>query len=358
MTTATTPTPTKAVSTYSKSSAIRDDPADNPYTSQITLHSLVIPPNQKQDEEADAGGGRGNNPNPKTKPRTVTFAQTVAPPDAPVVLFWYAAGGGRRMLLHLCGITKTPVRLICINRPGKDGTSHATATPHGLSATANHVATTCSDAVAVMDALGLAKVHILAECAGTPFSLAFCAANPNRVSTVILVGPWVQPADCSHQKTLYKIGAACPALISPVVAGSMNSFMGLFQLLSSPDKMPDRFRNKALDESERAAWDARVPDDMADRLQWAFGESGGMTLDLHVLLSAASALELDYSKVLLSSEIQLFHAVKDKITPYVAVEWLAEQLPNASLTAVPNASHEGMLFLLHDETVQALDALS
>jgi hypothetical protein len=72
-----------------------------------------------------------------------------------------------------------------MNRPGNDGTSEAVK-----SGPVQHIQTVCEDAVVVLDALGIAKVSLLCQCAGRPFALAFQNKFPDRTTKHLTgIGP-------------------------------------------------------------------------------------------------------------------------------------------------------------------------
>ena len=171
---------------------------DNPYQNQITLSTL----------STDEG-------------RTIAFSTAGDPHGAPV-LFFYPAGGSRRMLLTFSDIAvSASLKLICLNRPGKGSTTSTEEhTP------AAHVDTACHDAVQVLDELKISRVGLFFMCAGTPFALAFACRFPERTTEKLMgIASWVLPADCDKTNTLFRFGALyCPLwLLSPLVGNSIRS---------------------------------------------------------------------------------------------------------------------------------------
>jgi len=77
---------------------------------------------------------------------------------------------------------------------------------------------------------------------------------------------------------------------------------------------------------------------------------------MSVLLSADL---VDYQAVSHSQEnIILWHGTSDTLVSYASVEWLAnEALPNATLNAIPDGTHEGCNFLFHSSIVDSLKGL-
>ena len=195
-------TTTTTMSTTTRTTTIEDD--DNPYQNQITLSTL----------SSDEG-------------RTIAFSTAGDPHGAPV-LFFYPAGGSRRMLLTLSDIAvSASLKLICLNRPGKGSTSTSAAEEHNTPAVASqHVDTACRDAVHVLDELKISRVGLFFMCAGTPFALAFACRFPERTTEKLMgIASWVLPADCDKTNTLFRFGALyCPLwLLSPLVGNSIRS---------------------------------------------------------------------------------------------------------------------------------------
>jgi len=311
---------------------IKRDPADNPYEDRIALHTLKV-----------------------SDGRQVAFA-TSGDPNGTPVLFFYAGGGNRRVLLSLHpAAVSASLKLICLNRPGKDGTSKATTR-----GAASHVKTVCDDCICVLDALGIDKVSLLFMCAGSPFALAFSNKNPERMTGKLVgIACFVSPADCPMTKSLYRFGARCCPnwAVSPLVASSMNSMMHVFTWLS-PSGLTEHFKNKVLasDEEREAFEKANAGNGFSENMGWVFEERGGLSSDLSVLLSKYEDVGIELKEVY--GKALLFHPIKDKLTPIEAAEWLSEHLRSATLTKLPEASHEGTLFLLHDEIVQSLKTLA
>jgi len=331
--------------TSNKAGGVADDDTrenHHPYQDLISLRSIQVNEN-----------------------RRVAFATVGSVSADNAILFFYAAGGSRRTLLPLHSFAvDNNLCLVCVNRPGKAGTSKASSSGR---AAPHHVETVVRDAVAVLDALRIARVRgILFQCAGAPFALAFASRRPDRCSGNLMgIGTWVLPADCPRQKRLYRVGTHLPtAVISAVVAGSMMSMMSYFQWRLSPKTFGAHFRNRVLaSDTERRAFDEIYPDtddnkkeEFCRRTMWMLQEKGGEAMDLQVLLSSSAVIGLDYDRV--PAGAQFFHAEGDRMTPIEAVEWMVHnKLPSATLVTIPDASHEGTLFLLHKEIQNGLKEL-
>lgn len=240
------------------------------------------------------------------------------------------------------------------------GTSKPTTKEHDgkrRNPAALHVSTACDDTVAVLDSLGIVRASLLFECAGTPFALAFATKYKERTTEKFMgIGSWVLPADCPKNKLLYRFGANyCPLwLASPLVASSMSGMMYSFTSLPA-EWINSRF-NKVFSDEEREVFDASFSvTEFMGAMKWMMEEKGGLTEDVSVLLSKGKDVGVEYDRV--CGSVLLFHAEKDTLTPVACAKWLAETLPSAALTVLPDASHEGTLFMLHALIIESLKSL-
>ena len=282
--------------------------------------------------------------------RDIAFSTS---PDngSPAVLFCYPVGAGRRMLLSFRSLFGD-IRFICINRPGKGGTS---VSMNGKS----HLKTVLSDMIVVLDELKIRQVSVMTMCAGTPFAMAFASRYPDRTTgRFIGISSWVQPADCGYDNTkvLYHIGTKQATLTGPL-AGSFMSGMGSF-VSSFPTTWFADLLQKKLSKEEAQVFRERYTNvnEFCGMLKWMQQDSrGGVSPDITVLLSANVVDYPAFSKS--CKTITLFHGTNDTMVPYVGAGWLAEQLPNATLHTVENGTHEGCMFLLHSKIIETLKEL-
>lgn len=251
------------------------------------------------------------------------------------------------MLLSLAK-TLPDLRLICVNRPGKGGTSPA-------SKGNSHLDASVQDAVAVLDSLGVDKVSLFCMCAGTPFCMAFALQQPERTTRKFMgISTWIQPADCGYENTkvTYYMGAQAPVLVSPLV-GSVFRSVGL-SLSSFPTTWVLSALRGKVSETEHVAFDIKYENsqEFGDMMKWMQHEQGGQSPDMKVLLSAGL---IDYEKLGASMQsITLWHGTKDSMVPYASAQWLEEHVPGATLNTIPDGSHEGCMFLLHSSIVDSL----
>eukprot|EP00567_Pseudictyota_dubia_P006389 CAMPEP_0197438132 /NCGR_PEP_ID=MMETSP1175-20131217/5213_1 /TAXON_ID=1003142 /ORGANISM="Triceratium dubium, Strain CCMP147" /LENGTH=319 /DNA_ID=CAMNT_0042967805 /DNA_START=44 /DNA_END=1003 /DNA_ORIENTATION=- len=285
--------------------------------------------------------------------REVSYSCTGNENDPPV-LFFYPAGGNRRMLLFLA--EKLPnLRLVCVNRPGSHGTT--TAASSGGEGKLSHLDATVRDAVAVLDALGIDRVSVLCMCAGTPFAMEFCARHEDRLTgRFVGVCCWVQPADCgrANTKLSYLVGSQIPSAAGPL-AGSVMSTMGM-SLSSFPTTWVASALARQLSETEAETfYEEFRPEEFSERMKWVQSEAGGQGADVKVLLSAGVVDYQRFSEIVPSPIF--WHSTEDAVVPYAGAEWLEQQLLNATLHAIPGATHNGCCFLLHPSIVNSINSL-
>ena len=286
--------------------------------------------------------------------RTVAYAVCGDPNSGMPVLFFYAGGGNRRLLSSLSTATKrASLFMICVNRPGTGGTS-----PPLRRTTAATVAAVCEDAAAVLDELGVARVGLFFMCAGTPFALAFASQCASRLTgKAVGVAPYVQPADCPRAKALHRFGSliCCPRwLVSHLVGGVFWS-AGM-SLSSLPNSVVISEMKRKLTDKEREAFDEKFSkEDFVKDMAWMFAEGSAAASDVDVLMSPSADIGIKYPSVD-ACDVKILHGEYDQMTPIAASEWLAKQLPSATLTRL-EGTHEGTLFLLHQPIVEAIEWL-
>ncbi len=119
----------------------------------------------------------------------------VGPVDGPVVLFLHAAPGSRRFDPDPAATTAAGIRLVTVDRAGYGG---STPLADEVVPTIGHHVT---DAVRVVEALGLGPVAVVGWSAGGRVAAGLAAARPDLVRSLAVVAtpapddevPWVEP---------------------------------------------------------------------------------------------------------------------------------------------------------------------
>lgn len=277
--------------------------------------------------------------------------------DATPVLFFYPGGANRLMVqsLHETAV-QAHLKVISVNRPGKAGTS-----PAIQPGAAAHLKIAVEDATLVLDELGIQRVALLFMCAGTPFALGFATMKSERTSRILGVASWVLPADCGYANTKFWFYMGThtfvPRWFVAPLAGSVFRSIGSSMSFLPPGWVQGALRSK-LSSSEKDAFDAKFnKDEFAKGLSWMKQEKGGEAADVDVLLSKGSDLGIDYQQIGQTHCVVLCHGTKDKLVPYASIEWMKEQIPSAMLNTLPDGSHEGAEFLLHESVIDSIASL-
>jgi len=105
----------------------------------------------------------------------------------------------------------TDVLFLCVNRPGKCGTSspprnrnHDNNAASSSSSSCNderrHIRTSCDDVVAILDRHDVRRANLLYMCAGSTFAYSFASRYPNRTTGHIVgIASWVLRSDPSSE---------------------------------------------------------------------------------------------------------------------------------------------------------------
>jgi pimeloyl-ACP methyl ester carboxylesterase len=220
------------------------------------------------------------------------------------------------------------------------------------------MSTACNDIIAVLDALDISCVGLLFECAGAPFALAFAAKYKNRTNGNLMgIAPFVQPADCPSTKAIFQFGALrCPLwLISHLVANSISSLTHIMTTSLPSGWVHSNFKKSLVHKEYDFLLETSSEIEFFDSMNWLYEEKGDTSADLSVLLSKGVDIGIEYKDIL--DKVVIIHPEHDKLTPIAAAKWLSEQLPFGCLITLPDASHEGALFMLHKPIVDSLKSL-
>jgi len=293
--------------------------------------------------------------------RNISFAVTGDPQKGKRVAFFYPMGANRRFLIHLNTLAnECNLHLICVNRPGCGQTDYPVESVEQRPK--NMVDNACKDLLSVMKFLEIDKLDgLFSMCAGNTFALAFVSQYPDKFNDghgkIFSVASYVSPADCPEAKKSHRFGATyVPVWISSLFAGSSMSCMQ-WGLRNFPSKMVLKSLNKQFVGEEKEFYDTKIADkeELVEHLQWMAAETPRNFIDdLSVQLSPSYEMGIDYKNV--TGKVLLFHGEKDRLAPIGSVEWLAKQLPQAKVVSIPNATHDGTIFMLHSQMEDNLKA--
>ena len=296
--------------------------------------------------------------------RDIFFSTTDATATATTpVLFFYPLGGNRRMIASWIHHLPASSLLICVNRPGKGGTSppprmriKSRCNSHSASSSAERVLTTAlQDIITVLDYLHIDRVSVLCLCAGCAFGMAFCARHPERTNGHLLgISSWVEPVDCGYENTTFPfyLGSSMPLLASPIV-GAVACSIGA-SMTSLPESWINHAMRGKLSKEEQQAFDKKYggdqqPNEFMEQMTWMQEETGGARIDVSVLFTGG---HIDYNKLDETHKVTLYHGSNDRMVPLASAEWLIEEVfPTAILNVIPDGSHEGLMFGLHSSVL-------
>lgn len=198
-----------------------------------------------------------------------------------IFLFFYPAAWNCRCLLLLHRIAiQANIVFLCINRPGKYGTSNPSKTVVSSSALSDvnacigmnscnpnemqqqqsstikksiaqiHIDTTLKDIISVLDFNQIEQIDgIFCMCAGCPFAMKFTCQYPDRLSNTIKfisAAGWVLPSDCGwyNTSTFYSLGTIVPRSISSSVFGGMNYLIQQLIQYIPKDQLNEFYRSQ------------------------------------------------------------------------------------------------------------------
>ena len=309
------------------------------------------------------------------------------------------------------------VMFLCVNRPGKCGTSSSTSTKQYDDKTANvmsdemqHVQTSCDDIITILDHYGTQQTSLFYMCAGSTFAYSFASKYPERCSGYIIgIASWVLHSDSSSAgdiQTPTKMNALSHRLamkgifgpkwlVGKLVGSVAGSVSPIFSTL--PTDWVVHLITKDLSKQENQMFDEKYPDDGAkfvDLMNWVHNDgcddevsvfvnqtqdvceesgcfgSGSATVngsnkhegdakDTAVCLSAQQDLGLIYKhSIPTQKQVLLWHGEDDKMISIEGAEYLEGQITNATLTRIPSGTHQGVMFFFPDAVIDALNRIS
>jgi pimeloyl-ACP methyl ester carboxylesterase len=345
---------------------------------------------------------------------------TIIGPSAACWIFSYPAGPNRRLLEGVIS-RYTPefecdrdVFFICLNRPGKGGTSSSSSSTNTDAANNNiispeqeYIRTACNDIITIIDYYQVPKVSLFYMCAGSTFAYSFAKLHPERTTGYILgLSSWVLRHDGTKRSTNDDDCVDCTtppnmnslihswamhgyfgpkSIISSLAGGFMGSVPGLFN--SFPQQWVVNGFKKELSNGERMEFDERYPEDggvaFVEGLTWSYEDgdgdgsvfvnvdandvenkhvpntNDGSAKDIAVCLSTQQDLGMEYKySVPKQKRILLWHGENDKMVNVAGAEYLEAMLSNATLSYVSEGTHQGTMFFFPRDLMLELNQIS
>ena len=344
---------------------------------------------------------------------------TIIGPSAACWIFFYPAGPNRRLLEAVISRYTSEfecdrdVFFVCLNRPGRGGTSSAITDTSIISPEQEYIRTACDDIITIIDYYQVPKVSLLYMCAGSSFAYSFAKLHAERTTGYILgMSSWVlrhegnrcnndghnldddvnlsTPANMNSRIHKWAMSGyfGSKSLISSLAGGITGSVPGLFHSLPQ-HWIVDGFK-KELSADERMEFDEQYPDDggvaFVKFMSWMYedgdgnesvfvnvdgsnvGKSNvkrvpsrndGNRMDLAVCLSTQQDLGMEYkSSVPRQKRVLLWHGEDDKMINVAGAEYLESMLSNATLSYVPKGTHQGTMIFFPRDLMLELNQIS
>jgi pimeloyl-ACP methyl ester carboxylesterase len=268
--------------------------------------------------------------------------------DTACWVFFYPAGPNRRLLEAVISRYEGEfecchdVIFLCLNRPGKGGSSssfpgnhHAGGTNHEqLSLEQEYIHTACNDVVTIINYYNILKVHLLYMCAGSTFAYSFAAQYAERTTGYIVgLSSWILrhdgdklntnnngKHDCSSSTSSSDIIIDCATptnMNSTIHSIAMRGYLGPKSIISSlagniissiapnvfnlfpPQWIVDGFK-KELSVDEQVEFDAQFPNDggvdFVELMRWMYDDGDGDGSVFVNIDGAEAAAELNHDK--------------------------------------------------------------
>ena len=382
-------------------------------TSTPPLLSTDVDASHVKDDGDDASGGD-----------TVS----IIGPSAACWIFFYPAGPNRRLLESVIS-RYTPefecdrdVFFICLNRPGKCGTSSSSPTSDtsNISPEQEYIGTACNDIITIIDYYQVPQVSLFYMCAGSTFAYSFAKQHPERTTGYILgLSSWIlrhdgkrnnakDDDDGAGEDFSSNIDCTTPSnMNSTIHSWAMHGYFGPKSIISSlaggivssapvfinsfPRHWVADGLKKGLSNNERREFDELYPEDgglaFVENIAWSYEDSDGdgsvfvnvvdanvaeesngkrvpnkndgNAKDLAVCLSTQQDLGMEYnSSVPKQKRVLLWHGENDKMVNVAGAEYLESMLDNATLSYVSEGTHQGTMLFFPRDVMLELNQVS
>ncbi|KAL7554839.1 hypothetical protein ACHAWF_018388 [Thalassiosira exigua] len=333
-------------------------------------------------------------------------------------IFFYPAGPSRRLLEAVISRYSPnfecdkDVLFLCVNRPGKGGTYSSPVSPNQGNVPSDerrHINTACQDVVSVLDFYGIKKASLFYMCAGATYAYFFASQFPERTTGYIIgIASWVLRSDssstiCGDANLENHITTTTPPMhslthrlamkglfgpkwmVSLLAGGFMGSVSSVFG--SVPPTWIEKVWKDGLSNGEIMLYEAQYQDggEFVDMMKWIHDDGideststfvngvihacGGETeggnndegdaRDIAVCISTQQEIGLIYkTRIPAQRQVLLWHGECDAMISIRGAEYLESMIPDATLTRVPEGTHQGVMFFFPDDAIDALNRIS
>lgn len=276
--------------------------------------------------------------------RVLDVLQT-GPLDLPVVLAHHGTPSTATFWLDWAEpLEQAGLRLVAYSRPG-----YAGSTRHP----GRRVADAATDAVGLLDALGVRTAVHLGYSGGCPHALAVGALAPERCAGVVTVAG-VVPFDADGVDFTEGMGQENVEEFGAAAAGraAVDAWMaehGLQMLGADADEVAEAFGDLV---------------DNTDRAVLADGWAAGVAAEFHRVAEGGTAGWADddiafvspwgFDPADVSVPVTLLHAGRDRMAPVSHSRWMAQRITHADYHEVADQGHLALLRNHRSEIVEAL----
>ena len=259
-----------------------------------------------------------------------------APTGLPVFLLHGTPGSRNGPRPRASVLYRLVIRIISYDRPGYGGSD-----PYP----GRTVADAAADVKAIADDLGLGKFGVVGRSGGGPHALACAALLGKRVeSTACLVGlapsnakdlDWYAGMDPSNVKE-YSTADLSPRMIRAILAEKAEI------VRDNPESMFALLLPELSDPDRRVVGDIAIRDLLMETYAEAVRDGGEGWIDDVVALRRPWQFDITSIK----TPVLLWHGADDVFSPVSHTNWLAKEIPSATVVVESGATHFGAFEIL------------
>ena len=242
-----------------------------------------------------------------------------------LVLYFHGTGVTGDVMLDVeSPLVEDGFRLIIPNRPGYGRTPLA---PHGSAAG-------CADVcAALLDAMGLARVHVMGSSGGAAFAIAFAARHSARTRSLVLLCPQLHRWD-ERRWLPVTSGRTLPLLRRPFLRRILLTLYRLqLPLMSVKQLMKTEAGGRYNDVAADPATEALCRTTLTAMKQGT--KSPGFENDFVVFISE----DIPGENSSLEAPTLMIHDEQDPMAPVDHVDWFASMVPDCERVSVHAAGH-------------------
>jgi pimeloyl-ACP methyl ester carboxylesterase len=277
------------------------------------------------------------------------IAEIAGPEDGTLLVSHSGTPGTRRVFeRHLHEGADRGLRHLTYSRPGYEGSDR-----HPGRSFADCV----EDVVALVDALGVNRFHVVGSSGGAPHALACAALLPERVISVAAVSGFA-PRDAEDLDWLDGMGAPNVEEFNAVDAGDAELQRSIEVLATSMGADDDATElHAALDDCmSKADRECLVePFTAISRAEFKRSVSAGIWGWFDDDKAAYADWGFGFDSI--EAPLTLWHGAEDRFVPPAHADWLADRLPTATLHMLPDEGHISMFVRSYGVILDELLAL-